>query len=484
MDDLLELSLSELAPLLIKRELKVSEVVKSYLTQINATKNLNAFITINEEEALQNASHLDAVGPKDGQTLFGIPIAIKDLILTKGIRTTAASKMLENFIAPYDATVTLKLKTAGALVLGKTNHDEFGMGSSNENSYFGPVHNPCKLGYVPGGSSGGSAAAVKARASLISLGTDTGGSCRQPAAFCGVTGFKPTYGRISRYGVIAFASSLDQVGVLARNALDTAMLLEVIAGSCENDQSSAQKEVAPYTKIAKEGDLRGLRIGLPKEYFITGVSEIVRHSIDSAIKAFEDLGATFVEISLPHSSDALAVYYILAPAEASSNLSRYDGVRYGHRTLKENISLREMYEETRSEGFGAEVKRRILLGSFVLSTGYYDAYYRKAQSVRRLIADDFRTVFKDKCDLILTPVAPSPAFPLGEAASDPVAMYLNDIFTIPVSLAGLPAISVPCGVSEDGLPVGMQLIGNYFSEGRVLQAAHHYQLHTAKRLGV
>jgi len=406
--------------------------------------------------------------------LLGVPIAIKDMILTRGERTTAASKMLADFVAPYDATVVAKLREAGAVIFGKTNLDEFAMGSSNETSYFGPVRNPWNLDCVPGGSSGGSAAAVAARLAPAALGTDTGGSIRQPASFCNIVGLKPTYGRVSRYGAIAYASSLDQIGPFATNIADCAAVYEVIAGVDPLDSTSVD---APLASAAAENDLRGLRIGIPREYFIKGLRPEVEALVRSAIAVLEERGATVVEVSLPHTELAVAVYYILAPAEASSNLARYDGIRFGHRA--EGVTdLKELYCRSRSEGFSAEVQRRILIGTYVLSAGYFDAYYVKAQRVRALIARDFTAAFTKECDVIACPTAPTPPFRLAEKVEDPLAMYLNDVFTIPVNLAGLPALSVPCGFVGD-LPVGLQLIGKPWDEHTLLKAGYAYEAATA-----
>jgi aspartyl-tRNA(Asn)/glutamyl-tRNA(Gln) amidotransferase subunit A len=408
--------------------------------------------------------------------LLGVPIAIKDLILTKGVRTTAASKILADFIPPYDATVVEKLKQAGAVIVGKTNLDEFAMGSSNETSAFGPVRNPWNSDYVPGGSSGGSAAAISAGLAFGALGTDTGGSIRQPASLCSVTGMKPTYGRVSRYGVIAYASSLDQVGTFARTVRDCALLTEVISGYDVNDSTSLDSPVPKFTQATSES-IKGLRVGIPKEYFIPGMDHEVEQAVRKAASVMQAGGAELVEISLPNTELALSVYYILAPAEASSNLARYDGVRYGTRASGAR-DLAELYTLSRSEGFGQEVQRRILVGSYVLSAGYYDAYYLKAQKVRTLIAKDFSNAFKDKCDLILCPASPTPAFKIGEKTEDPIAMYLSDIFTIPVNLAGLPGMCVPCGFSSSGLPIGVQLIGKPLDEATLFRTAHYYEQQT------
>jgi len=410
-----------------------------------------------------------------GETLTGIPFAQKDIFCAKGWRTTCGSKMLETFISPYDAHVISQFNNAGAVNLGKTNMDEFAMGSSNETSYFGAVKNPWNRNAVPGGSSGGTAAAVAARLCAAATGTDTGGSIRQPAALCGISGLKPTYGVVSRYGMIAFASSLDQAGPMARSAEDLALMMNVMAGYDERDSTSLQREKEDYTRKLEQ-PLKGLRIGLPKEFFGEGLSADVGQAVEAAIAEYKKLGATIVDISLPNSRLSIPVYYVLAPAEASSNLSRFDGVRYGHRAA-EYGDLAEMYEKSRSEGFGEEVKRRIMIGTYVLSHGYYDAYYLKAQKIRRLIAQDFVEAYKH-CDVIMGPTSPTTAFNLGEKGDDPVQMYLSDIYTIAVNLAGLPGMSIPCGFGSNGMPVGLQIIGNYFDEARMLNVAHQYQLAT------
>ncbi len=456
------------------------ELCQDYLARIQAANpTLNAFITLDPDQTLAEARSADAAraagraGP-----LTGIPIAHKDIFCAQGWLTTCGSRMLSNFVSPYDAHVIEQFKAAGMPSLGKTNMDEFAMGSSNETSYFGPVKNPWDTARVPGGSSGGSAAAVAARLAPAATGTDTGGSIRQPAALCGVTGLKPTYGVVSRYGMIAFASSLDQAGPMARSAEDCALLLNVMAGFDSRDSTSLEREKEDYTRELTqkpvEKPLAGLRIGLPREFFGEGLTGDTARAVDEAIAQFRKLGAETVEVNLPNSNLSVAAYYVLAPAEASSNLSRFDGVRYGYRT-PEYKDLLDMYEKTRAEGFGAEVKRRIMIGTYVLSHGYYDAYYLQAQKLRRLIARDFTEAFR-QCDLILGPTAPTTAFRLGEKADDPVQMYLSDIYTIAVNLAGLPGMSLPCGFDGQGLPIGLQLIGNYFDEARMLNAAHQYQL--------
>ncbi len=436
-------------------------------------KTLNAFVSITAEQALAEAAAADkkrAAGESLG-SLHGLPIAHKDIFCTDGVRTTCGSKMLENFIPPYNATVVDKLKTAGAISLGKTNMDEFAMGSSNENSFFGAVLNPWDTTRVPGGSSGGSAAAVGGRLVPACTGTDTGGSIRQPAAFCGITGIKPTYGRVSRYGMIAFASSLDQGGPLAATAEDCAMLLNEMAGFDPRDSTSIDRPADDYRANLNQ-PIKGLKIGLPKQYFEAGLDESIASLLQLAIKELEKLGAEFVEIELKNQHLAVPAYYIVAPAECSSNLARFDGVRYGHR-CDDPKDLEDLYKRSRAEGFGREVKRRILVGTYALSAGYYDAYYLKAQKIRNLISQDFSQAF-ESVDFILGPTTPSPAFKVAEKVSDPVAMYLNDIYTIPANLAGLPGVSVPCG-DVAGLPVGMQLVGNYFDEARLLNVAHQYQ---------
>jgi aspartyl-tRNA(Asn)/glutamyl-tRNA(Gln) amidotransferase subunit A len=466
-------TIAELAAGLKAGEFTSEELTRAYLERIKALDGrLNSFITVTEELALQQARAADAriaageIGP-----MLGVPIAHKDIFCTDGVRTSCASKMLDLFIAPYDATVVRKFKEAGVVMLGKTNMDEFAMGSSNETSFYGPVKNPWDLHAVPGGSSGGSAAAVAARLTPGATGTDTGGSIRQPAALCGITGIKPTYGRVSRYGMIAFASSLDQAGPMARTAEDCALMLGVMAGFDERDSTSMEKAVPDYT-AGLNNDLRGLKIGLPKEYFGEGLDAGVASTIEAAIEEYKRLGAEVVEISLPNTSLAVPTYYVVAPAECSSNLSRMDGVRFGHR-CENPRDLEDLYKRSRGEGFGAEVKRRILVGAYALSSGYYDAYYLKAQQLRQLISDDFKQAF-EQVDVIMGPTTPTPAFNLGEKSDDPVAMYLADIYTIAVNLAGLPGMSVPAGL-VNGRPVGLQIIGNYFDEARLLNVAHQFQ---------
>ncbi len=475
--DLTALTIDEARELLDSREISARQLAEAFLARIEATQpTLNTFITVTPERALEQADAADAkIAAGRAGSLCGIPIAVKDIILSEGVRTTAASHVLESFQAPYDAKVVACLKKAGAVLVGKLNCDEFAMGSSNENSAFGATRNPWDIERVPGGSSGGSAASVAARQCIASLGTDTGGSIRQPAAFCGVTGLKPTYGRVSRYGVIAFASSLDQVGPLARDTRDVAHLLSVIAEHDDRDSTSIDR-VTPDYAAELSGDVAGLRIGLPREYFTDGIDPQVQDAVRAAARHLESLGAIVDEVSLPHTEYAIATYYLIATAEASSNLARYDGTRYGLRA-GEADGLLEMYRQTRAEGFGSEVKRRIMLGTYALSSGYYDAYYLKAQKVRTLIRGDFEKVFADH-DLILAPTTPTPAFKIGEKLDDPLQMYLNDIFTISANLAGLPALSLPCGFTAEGLPVGFQLMGKPFDESTVLRAGDAFQRDT------
>jgi len=469
-----ELTIHELRDRLVARELTSTEVTRAYLERIavgNGT--VNAYLTVCAEEALAAAAAADrCLDAGDAALLTGVPVALKDIFCTEGVRTTCASRILDNFVPPYDGTAVARMKAQGAVLLGKLNMDEFAMGSSNENSAFGPVRNPWDLETVPGGSSGGSAAAVAARQAAGTLGTDTGGSIRQPAAHCGVVGLKPTYGRVSRYGVIAYASSLDQVGPLARDVEDCAVLLQAVAGYDPADSTSVDTPVPDYRATLRDG-IRGLKIGLPREYFIEGLDPEVARAVESAIATCRELGAETVEVSLPHTDYAVACYYLIATAEASSNLARYDGVRFGQR-VEEGKGLIDMYMKSRSAGFGAEVKRRIMLGTYALSSGYYDAYYLKAQKVRTLIRQDFLEAFQ-KADVLLTPVAPTPAFRLGEKVSDPLQMYLSDIFTIPVNLAGTCAMSLPCGFSAQGLPIGLQLVGRPFDEATILRAGYAFE---------
>ncbi len=475
---MLNATLSQLSAALSAGKISSVELARLFLERAKRLNgDLNAFITLDEERCLAEAAVADRRrAGRDGAApagpLTGIPVAHKDIFVTRGLPTTCGSRMLAGYRSPFDAHVIERFAAAGAVTLGKTNMDEFAMGSSNETSHFGPVRNPWDRTRVPGGSSGGSAAAVAARMAPAATGTDTGGSIRQPAALTGVCGLKPTYGTVSRYGMIAFASSLDQGGPIAKSAEDLALLMNAMAGFDARDSTSLERPAEDYTRDLAL-DLRGLRIGLPKEYFAEGVDADVLARVGEAAQWYASQGAKLVDIALPNTALAVPVYYVIAPAEASSNLSRFDGVRYGHRA-KDYADLADMYRRTRAEGFGTEVKRRILIGTYVLSHGYYDAYYLKAQKVRRLIARDFAQAF-EKCDLILGPTAPSTAFPLGAKSDDPVQMYLNDIFTIPAPLAGLPGLSIPCGFDAKGLPVGLQVMGNYFAESRMLGAAHRYQ---------
>ncbi|MGE5130171.1 MAG: Asp-tRNA(Asn)/Glu-tRNA(Gln) amidotransferase subunit GatA [Sphingomonadaceae bacterium] len=480
---MLNATLTELGAALAARRVSSVELTELFLARVRALNGtLNAFITVDERRALDDARRTDAQrAAGQGGPLTGIPIAHKDIFCTRGMLTTCGSRMLANFVSPYDAHVVERLGAAGAVVLGKTNMDEFAMGSSNETSWFGPVRNPWDKRLVPGGSSGGSAAAVAARMAPAATGTDTGGSIRQPAALSGVCGLKPTYGVVSRYGMVAFASSLDQAGPMAKTAADLALLLNAMAGFDARDSTSLERPVEDYTRELNM-PLAGLRIGLPREFTGEGVEAGVRAAVDEAVRWFVSQGASTVPVELPNSRLAVPVYYVLAPAEASSNLSRFDGVRYGHRAAQYD-DLTDMYCRSRAEGFGAEVKRRILIGTYVLSHGYYDAYYLQAQKLRRLIARDFAAAF-ERCDLILGPTAPDTAFPIGAKLDDPVQMYLNDIFTIPAPLAGLPALSIPCGFDGKGLPIGLQIMGSYFSEARMLGAAHRYQQATDWHLRV
>ena len=480
---MLNSTLSELSGALRDKKISSVELTRLYLERIaRLNGELNAFITVDEAHALAEARGADARRAKgDAGLLTGIPLAHKDIFCTRALRTTCGSRMLENFKSPYDAHVVEQFQRAGTVLLGKCNMDEFAMGSSSETSYFGPVRNPWGRSLVPGGSSGGSAAAVAARMAPAATGTDTGGSIRQPAALTGVSGLKPTYGVVSRYGLVAFASSLDQAGPMGKSAADLALLMNVMAGFDARDSTSVQRPKEDYTRLLNE-KIQGLKIGLPKEYFGEGIEPGVRHAIDEAVRWYKSQGATMVQIELPNARLGVPVYYVIAPAEASSNLSRFDGVRYGHRA-KEYSDLNDMYCRTRAEGFGAEVKQRILVGTYVLSHGYYDAYYLQAQKVRRLIARDFAAAF-GRCDVILGPTAPTTAFAIGAKSDDPVQMYLNDIFTIPAPLAGLPALSIPCGFDAKGLPVGLQLTGNHFSEARLLGVARRYQQATDWHLRV
>lgn len=466
-------TINELSQELHTRKISSVELTHYFIERIKRfDTKLNSFISVTEEYALSAAKKADElIASKQAGPLTGIPIAHKDVFCTEGIKTSCGSKMLDNFIAPYDATIVQKLKTAGTVMLGKTNMDEFAMGSSNENSFYGPVKNPWQLECVPGGSSGGSAAAVAAGLTLAATGTDTGGSIRQPAALCGITGLKPTYGRVSRHGIIAFASSLDQAGLLTKSVEDASLLLAMMAGFDDDDSTSVAKEVPNYF-MSLNHSIQGVRIGLPIEYFHDGLQTEVARIIEAAIKEYENAGAKIIEISLPNTHLSVPTYYVIAPAECSSNLARYDGVRYGYR-CKNPKDLEDLYKRTRSEGFGSEVKRRIMIGTYVLSAGYYDAYYLKAQKARRLIRDDFNEAFK-QVDVILCPTSPSAAFKIGEKMNDPISMYLSDIFTIAVNLAGLPGISIPAGFVNN-LPIGMQLIAPLFAEAKLLNVAHFFQ---------
>jgi aspartyl-tRNA(Asn)/glutamyl-tRNA(Gln) amidotransferase subunit A len=470
-------SVAELSRALESGKISSVELTREFLDRIKTEDGqYNSFITVTEDLAMADAKAADEQRAAGNASVWtGVPFAHKDIFCTNGVATTAGSKMLAHFVPPYDATVVANFRAAGAVCLGKTNMDEFAMGSSNESSFFGPVTNPWSLNRsekrVPGGSSGGSAAAISARLVPAATATDTGGSIRQPAALCGVTGLKPTYGRVSRYGMIAFASSLDQGGTMARTAEDNALMLNIMAGFDPKDSTSADRAVPDYTATLNQ-PLEGLRVGLPKEYFSDQLNPAMEQRVRNAVKEYEKLGATVKEVSLPHAQLAIAAYYVIAPAEASANLSRFDGVRYGYRCDNPQ-DLNDLYTRTRAEGFGNEVKRRILVGTYALSAGYFDAYYLKAQKVRRLIQQDFINAFKE-VNVLMSPVSPSPAFVQGEKTSDPVTMYLEDIFTIAVNLAGVPAMSVPAGF-VDGLPVGLQIIGNYFEEARLLNAAHRFQ---------
>ena len=470
------LSIRELGAALRARRISSEELACAYLDRLRSTgSELNCIISLTEERALEEAREADRrLAAGEGAALTGIPIVHKDLFCTRGVRTSCGSKMLDNFISPYDATVVERARGDGMVMLGKANMDEFAMGSSNENSYYGPVRNPWDLERVPGGSSGGSAAAVAARLVPVATGTDTGGSVRQPAALCGITGVKPTYGRVSRFGLVAYASSLDQAGVLARSAEDAAFLLATIAGYDERDSTSVERPVEDYPRMLGRSE-GGLQIGVAREFFDSGVDPALGDAIDEALREFERLGARRRDISIPSLELAIPAYYVVAPAECSSNLSRYDGVRYGHRSRPVR-DIEELYKQTRSEGFGAEVKRRILVGTYALSTGYYDAYYLKAQKIRRLISRQLKETFSE-VDVIVGPTSPFTAFRIGERMEDPVTMYRCDVNTTAVNLAGLPAVSIPAGFVQ-GLPVGLQLIGDHFTEGKLLQAAHRFQIAT------
>ena len=479
--ELYELTLTKAHEKLKTRTISSLELTQSVLSRITQVEpRVGAYITLTPESALEQAHQADEeisqgrIGP-----LTGIPMAVKDLISTRGIKTTCASRILENYIPPFNATIMNRLRTEGIVLLGKTNLDEFAMGSSTENSALKTTHNPWNLDYIPGGSSGGSAAAVAAGECLAAIGSDTGGSIRQPASHCGVVGMKPTYGRVSRFGLVAYASSLDQIGPITKEVSDCALLMNVIGGHDPKDSTSVPREVPDYTRKLQKG-VKGLILGIPKEYFVAGMDPEVEQAVRKAIAILTDLGAVYREIALPHTEYAIAVYYIIAMAEASSNLARYDGVKYGFRDPGEH-RLMEMYQKTRSQGFGPEVIRRIMLGTYVLSAGYYDAYYRKASQVRTLIHQDFQKAFAT-CDLIITPVAPTPAFRLGEKASDPLQMYLTDIFTISANLAGIPGLSLPCGFSAQGMPIGLQILGNHFEEEKILQTAYAFEQTTDHHL--
>ena len=474
--ELYSLAISEARDLLDKREISVNDLVNSIYQRIDAVEEkVKAFITITKDNAIKMAGEaqkkVELSGTQSTKSILGIPLAIKDNICTKGIRTTCSSKILYNFVPPYESTVTSKLIEQGHILIGKTNLDEFAMGSSTENSGFHTTKNPWSLDRIPGGSSGGSAAAVAADECIAALGSDTGGSIRQPAALCGVVGLKPTYGRVSRYGLVAFASSLDQIGPITKNVRDSAILMNILSGHDPLDSTSAPVPVPDFSAVLGK-DINGIIIGIPREYFIEGIDKEVEVSVKEAMKKLESLGAIPVEVSLPHAGYAVATYYILATSEASSNLARYDGVKYGFRAKGKD--LMDMYMNTRAQGFGAEVKRRITLGTYALSSGYYEAYYKKAQQVRTLIKKDFEDAFK-KVDVILTPTSPTAAFKIGEKTADPLQMYLSDIFTISANLAGVPGISIPCGFTSNNLPVGLQLIGKHFDEESILRVAYAYE---------
>jgi aspartyl-tRNA(Asn)/glutamyl-tRNA(Gln) amidotransferase subunit A len=475
--DLHALTIHELCALLDKREVSAREVTEAFYGRIDAVDDrVHAYLTLTRDLAFEQADRADRrrqAGERG--PLLGVPLAIKDVICTKGVRTTCGSKILQNFVPPYDATVMERLNAAGAILLGKANMDEFAMGSSTEHSAYGITRNPWDLHTIPGGSSGGSAAAVAADECAAALGTDTGGSIRQPAACCGIVGLKPTYGRVSRYGLVAFASSLDQIGPMTKDVRDAALLLHVIAGNDVRDSTSADLALPDFTRALNE-PAKGLRIGIPREYFVEGSDAEVERAVREAIKVLEGLGAVTADISLPHTEYGVAVYYILASSEASSNLARYDGIKYGYR-VPEWSNLRDMYMRTRDEGFGAEVKRRIMLGTYALSAGYYDAYYKKSQQVRTLLLQDFEAAFR-QVDVVIAPTAPTPAFKIGEKTDDPLQMYLSDIFTVPVNLAGIPGISLPCGFSSAGLPIGLQIIGKPFDEETILRVAYAFEQQT------
>ena len=473
--EITELTVHELVEKMKSKELTSEEITRAYAKRIDEKENdIKAFVTINKEDAIEKAKEIDKKIEKGeiNSKFAGIPIGLKDNLCTKGVKTTCSSKMLENFISPYDATVVEKLKNEGIISLGKLNMDEFAMGASTEYSAFHPTHNPWKLKCVPGGSSVGSAAAVASNEVPWALGSDTGGSIRQPASFCGVVGLKPTYGLVSRYGIVAFASSLDQIGPITKDVTDCAMLLNLIVGHDEKDTTSLDRAKVDYEKSLKT-DIKGLKIGIPKEYFGEGINKEVKDKLMEAVQTYKDMGATVEEFSLDIAEYALATYYIIACAEASSNLGRFDGIRYGYRT-KNYTNLKELFRNSRSEGFGSEVKRRIILGTYVLSSGYYDAYYKKALAVRTLVKKEFDKAF-EKYDVLLTPASPNVAFEIGTKSNNPLEMYLADICTVPVNIAGLPGISIPCGVDSDNMPIGMQLIGNRFSEETLINAAYAFE---------
>jgi aspartyl-tRNA(Asn)/glutamyl-tRNA(Gln) amidotransferase subunit A len=474
--ELNQLTIHELRDKLLSRAVTSVDIVESVFKRVDAVEEkVHAYISLLREDAIKSAAVADkSIQDGSGGELCGIPIALKDILCTQGVKTTCGSRILHNFIPPYNATVVDALKRAGAVFVGKANMDEFAMGSSTETSYFGVTRNPWDLERIPGGSSGGSAAAVAADECIVSLGTDTGGSIRQPASLCGVVGMKPTYGRVSRFGLIAFASSLDQIGPFTKDVEDCAIMMNAIAGHDPKDSTSVPQDVPDYRSFLNR-DLTGWTVGIPREYFMDGIDPEVLAAVKKAITVIEAGGAKCIDITLPHTDYCVAVYYIVATAEASSNLARYDGVKYGYRA--ENArDLLDMYKKTRSEGFGAEVKRRIMLGTYCLSSGYYDAYYKKASQVRARIKEDFDVAFQ-QCDVILTPTSPTPAFKIGEKTDDPLQMYLSDIFTISANLAGIPGISVPCGFSAQGLPIGVQFLAGHFEEGKLLQIAHNYEKH-------
>ncbi|HQK99233.1 MAG TPA: Asp-tRNA(Asn)/Glu-tRNA(Gln) amidotransferase subunit GatA [Smithellaceae bacterium] len=472
--DLYSLTIHELQDLLKKGEVSAREIAESVFARVDAVEEkVHSYIRLMKDEALAQAAQADAdIKKGEIKPLTGIPVALKDIVCTKGVPTTCGSRILHNFVPPYNATVVEKLSAAGAVFVGKANMDEFAMGSSTETSYFGPTRNPWDLERIPGGSSGGSASAVAADECIASIGSDTGGSIRQPAALCGVVGMKPTYGRVSRFGLIAFASSLDQIGPFTKDVEDCAIMMNALAGYDPKESTSVQADVPDYRQFLGR-DIKGWKIGIPKEYFVEGIDPEVAAAVEKAMSVVKACGGEAIDISLPHTQYCLAVYYIIAPAEASSNLARYDGVKYGYRAQGVR-DLAEMYKKTRQEGFGAEVKRRIMIGTYALSAGYYDAYYGKASQVRALIRRDFDEAFK-RCDVILTPTTPTPAFKLGEKTDDPLQMYLSDIFTISTNLAGIPGMSVPCGFSKAGLPLGVQFLANHFEEGKLLQIASVYE---------